>query len=142
MERRERQAARAPGERPVASTLSSAWIEQLYADKRNADLSDKDVIAIFQAGLWGNDASRRAMSILAQRWHYFDPYLATPEAVQKRRCFMEILILSGMWHPDGADVIFEATTQPVKKGWVDRMFTRLTHVFARTHQDGRTKRQQ
>lgn len=115
---------RAKGE-GVTNSLNAAFIERLYEDLDRK--TQPEIVQIFQAGFWGNEASRKAMYELAKRWHFFDPVLSTESALWKRRCFMEMLILSGMWYPDGAEKIFDAHVQTVRdenwwSSWMQRIY--------------------
>lgn len=116
---------RRKGSEGVTDSLNAAFVERLYEDLDRK--TQPEMVALFQAGLWGSEVSRQAMYELAKRWHFFDPILSTESALWKRRCFMELLILSGMWHPDGAKKIFDAHVQTVHEEhwwrfWMRRLY--------------------
>jgi hypothetical protein len=104
---------------------NEAFVERRYFEAGR--LSAEETLALFRA-TFASPSGQKVLAELMRRWHFFDPILEKPEHVQKRRCIMEILILSGMWHPGGMDHMASACTAQAKPGWVGRMIETLRTI--------------
>jgi hypothetical protein len=109
-------------QREQIHNVNAAWDERAYFEALR--LTPPETLDLFRA-TFNTAAGKEVLPELMRRWHFFDPYLAEPEHVQKRRCIMEILILSGMWHPEGMDTMVLACTQQASKGWIRRLLDTL-----------------
>jgi len=65
---------------------------------------------LFRAAFFSTTENYHAMAALAKAWHFFDPAVATEEARYKRQCFVEILVMAGMWPrgEHGLDLNYQA----------------------------------
>jgi hypothetical protein len=113
------------GSQVESLNVNVAFDERRYFE--TGRLTAEETLSLFRA-TFDSPVGRQVMVELMRRWHFFDPILADPESVQKRRCVMELMILSGMWHPEGMPQMAAACTKQAGPGWIERMLTGLCRI--------------